>query len=82
MNLIDLDKLAKLKEKDNHYDALVDITAINENLNVYFNEEAVCGMIKTGTVFKLFSDDVDMCLNFFRLLLREKYASNKILGTI
>jgi len=79
MNILDLDKLSKLNKSSKKNEVAVEMIALNENLNCFFNEEPVCGIIKTGTVFKLFSDNIDECVIFFKILLKEKYASNKIL---
>jgi len=80
MNLINLETLSTLKEEEDHTSALVlDMRSINETLKLNFNEEAVCGMIRTGTLFKLSSDDLGPCFLFLKLLLKKEYASNKIL---
>ena len=81
MNLVDLDILSKLKEDSDHKIAFVrDINNFEPKHSFFFNEDAVCGIIKTGTIFKLCSDYIEQSIQFMKMLLNEKYASNKILS--
>lgn len=80
MNIIDVDKLSKKKDIDDHADVLFDITTISEKNNIYFNEDSMCGMIKTGTLLKIFNDTLEIVITLFKILLKEKYASNKVVG--
>ncbi len=80
MNMINLDKLSKGSFKN---DVLItNFSNFDVNLNCYYNEDTVCGMIKTGLIFKLFSDNSDISINILKLVLKDKNASNKILGKI
>lgn len=80
MTIVDIDGLSKIGEEDNHLNLFLKIDFLDEKNKIIFNEDAVCGMIKTGTIFKLCSDYIEQSIIFLKILLDEKYASNKILS--
>jgi lysine/ornithine N-monooxygenase len=75
MNLCDLDNV--IDEGNNRIK--VNITALNENSNFTFNEDAVAVCIKTGWLSKYLSESWHYCPQFIKIILTN-YCSNKILS--
>jgi hypothetical protein len=82
MNIINTNSVSNKKENDDFSDLFQNIDYSDQKIEIFFNEDAVCGMIKTGTIFKLYSDNIEYSIKFIKMLLNEKYSSNKILGNL
>jgi hypothetical protein len=80
MNIIDTNSLSKIKENEDHTGIIKNIENLDQKTEYFFNEDAVCGMIKTVTLFKLCSDNIEYSIKLVKILLNEKYATNKMLG--